>query len=228
MPKPRITPEEKRKRRRTYIQGWRKKQRDGMQELNKVCTHCGKPFRSKAVTTTLCSDRCGKRVRYWKNRERHLAWSKNNRVRCNTNQAKWREANKEKVKAYAKIDRVRNRATFKAASAKRRAQLINATPKWADLSAIRRVYVQAVEHNKAYGIYGDRWEVDHIIPLVSPVVCGLHVHWNLRCVPTRLNRTKKNRVEQELARLGTYSGVLSRMTDDQLLEVINKTPAAET
>lgn len=40
---------------------------------------------------------------------------------------------------------------------------------------------------------GIRWEVDHIVPLVHPQVCGLHVETNLRVIPAIENRRKGNR-----------------------------------
>ena len=39
----------------------------------------------------------------------------------------------------------------------------------------------------------DRWEVDHIVPLQSPIVCGLHVEHNLQVIPASKNRSKHNR-----------------------------------
>jgi len=40
-------------------------------------------------------------------------------------------------------------------------------------------------------------EVDHIIPLQSKIVCGLHVQNNLRCIPMRENRSKSNKLEEQ-------------------------------
>jgi 5-methylcytosine-specific restriction endonuclease McrA len=37
-------------------------------------------------------------------------------------------------------------------------------------------------------------EVDHIVPLKSPLVCGLHVEHNLQVIPATQNRRKHNRV----------------------------------
>lgn len=40
---------------------------------------------------------------------------------------------------------------------------------------------------------GEAHEVDHIVPIRSKVVCGLHVPWNLRTITTAENRRKGNR-----------------------------------
>lgn len=36
------------------------------------------------------------------------------------------------------------------------------------------------------------YNVDHVIPLRSPVVCGLHVPWNLRIMKIKDNSRKGN------------------------------------
>lgn len=37
-------------------------------------------------------------------------------------------------------------------------------------------------------------EVDHIIPIRSNEVCGLHVPWNLRVITRTENRIKNNKI----------------------------------
>jgi hypothetical protein len=69
-------------------------------------------------------------------------------------------------------------------NAKRRAKKLNATPKFADLRKIKEIY-----RNCPKG-----YHVDHIIPLNSKVVCGLHVEWNLQYLPARENIRKGNKL----------------------------------
>jgi hypothetical protein len=64
-----------------------------------------------------------------------------------------------------------------------------ATPPWADKALIRRLYRDAKRLTKETGTLHS---VDHIIPLKGDLVCGLHVHYNLRVLPMAANLAKGN------------------------------------
>ena len=66
--------------------------------------------------------------------------------------------------------------------------VILATPKWADNERIKEIYSKARELSESTGI---KHEVDHIYPLKSKILCGLHVPDNLRVVPITENRGLK-------------------------------------
>lgn len=93
------------------------------------------------------------------------AWAQENRERLRELQREWTKRNLKKAAAW---------------NAKRRAARLNATPPWADLDAIRRIYEQCPPGH----------HVDHIIPLRGKGVCGLHVHYNLQYLPARENLKK--------------------------------------
>ena len=71
--------------------------------------------------------------------------------------------------------------------AKRRATQLLATPAWADLDAIKDVYIEA-----AYM----QLHVDHIVPLQGKTVCGLHVSNNLQLLTASENSKKHNKFEE--------------------------------
>jgi hypothetical protein len=62
-------------------------------------------------------------------------------------------------------------------------------PPWADLQAIMAIYLEAERLTKQTGV---PHEVDHIIPLKHPLVCGLHVASNLRVITEAENVRKRN------------------------------------
>lgn len=66
-----------------------------------------------------------------------------------------------------------------------------ATPLWANYFFMSEIRALARLRTKLTGI---EWEVDHIVPLQSNLVCGLHWEYNLQVVPAKLNGEKGNRV----------------------------------
>lgn len=102
----------------------------------------------------------------------------------------WHYANHEKRLAQKREWSAANRQLGAAYGAQRRAAKLQATPAWAIKFFINEVYDLARLRTQMTGI---QWEVDHIVPLISDIVCGLHVEHNLRVVPRRLNRSKGNR-----------------------------------
>jgi 5-methylcytosine-specific restriction endonuclease McrA len=70
-------------------------------------------------------------------------------------------------------------------TARRRARKLKATPAWANSKKINAMYRAAHEM--------EGYEVDHIVPLNSPLVCGLHWEGNLQILLAPRNRVKSNR-----------------------------------
>lgn len=76
-----------------------------------------------------------------------------------------------------------------------RKKVKQATPAWADLQKIRKVYKQAKKMTKEFGV---QYSVDHIVPLRGEFVGGLHVHNNLQIVLHEVNIKKGNSVIDQL------------------------------
>lgn len=104
------------------------------------------------------------------------------------------ECNKAYQSAYAK----NNLDKFAIKVARRSAQKIKATPEWADMDKIAKIYEEMVLLNKASDIV---YHVDHIVPLRSKYVCGLHVHYNLQILTRVENSRKGNRVWPDMPEL---------------------------
>lgn len=67
----------------------------------------------------------------------------------------------------------------------------HAMPSWADLDKIKELYRYSRFLTESTGI---RHEVDHIIPLVSDIVCGLHWEVNMQVITMQENRRKTNKL----------------------------------
>lgn len=102
----------------------------------------------------------------------------------------WADANRDKMRAYHREYVKRNRALWASQTATYRAAKKQATPSWADTAEIKRFYARARELKDATG---KEHHVDHIVPLQSEFVCGLHVEHNLQILPGRANRVKSNK-----------------------------------
>ena len=102
-------------------------------------------------------------LRYQVNKERHAKWARD----------------------YVKANPERRRANLAA----RRAVKEKATPSWVERDKLLRFYAEAVRLSEETGI---PHEVDHIVPLRSKIVCGLHCESNLQVIPAAENRKKLN------------------------------------
>lgn len=163
---------------------------------------------------SICSvEGCGKK------RHGHGLCRKHYHVEFKWKSVAWKKANPDKVKAHKRTDNERHSIKIKervklwvrknpdkrkanvrkwgqenadqvnARTAKRRATKLNATPAWADAFLMKEAYILASLRTKVRGF---KWHVDHVVPLQSKIVCGLHVENNLRVIPAKDNRVKSN------------------------------------
>ena len=74
--------------------------------------------------------------------------------------------------------------------AKQRAAKKQAVAPWANLEKIKQIYKKAEELTRQNGI---GYHVDHIYPLTSKYMCGVHVETNLQILTAEENIAKSNR-----------------------------------
>jgi 5-methylcytosine-specific restriction endonuclease McrA len=102
---------------------------------------------------------------------------------------------KDEVNQYRRKHKENNPDYYKSLTSVRKRRHRAATPKWITPEqklAMRQLYLQAMELTK---LTGERYVVDHIVPLISDEVCGLHVPWNLRVITQEENLRKSNKLE---------------------------------
>ena len=166
--------------------------------IGKKCPQCQRDLQRAANATP---EKKAKRAEYdrlrWEH-DRGRMEAKNRRYyalnRCELNAQKrgyWSD-NREKMKAARDRWAAENAHVIRHLNAARKKHIKCATPSWADMGAIKAVYLEAERLTKETGI---EHHVDHIVPLKGELVCGLHVHWNLRPLPWSENVSKKNKFE---------------------------------
>lgn len=120
----------------------------------------------------------------WLASDRGLAWQREYAL-------KYRARNIQKVlqneQRYRDCNREACRDRLRAVHAHRRSAVVS----WADQNEIKRIYREARCKSVVEGL---AYEVDHVIPLKGKTVSGLHVEYNLRIVPKKINRRKGNRL----------------------------------
>lgn len=129
-----------------------------------------------------------------KRRQEVREWQKNNPEKKEENRKAWRERNPEKYRkvcaeAGAKW-RNANPVKRRAKAAVRRAKVRRAFVEWANKEKIEAFYEQARKMTELTGV---PHVVDHIHPLTSKYICGLHNEHNLQVISKEENTRKHNR-----------------------------------
>lgn len=118
-------------------------------------------------------------------------YAQRNPEKVKANLAAWRAANAEKRALYRKAWGEANQPRRTALQIERQARQSRATLPTVSREALVAIYERSEHLSQLTGV---RHHVDHIVPLKGKTVCGLHVPWNLRCIPARENIAKGNRL----------------------------------
>lgn len=113
-----------------------------------------------------------------------------NKVKAKLAARVWKLANPEKVRALGQSYATANPDKLRANDARRKASKLRATPAWANHRYIALWYKVAVLEELRTG---HKCHVDHIVPLRSKLVCGLHVEHNMQVMLGIDNLSKGNR-----------------------------------
>jgi len=144
-----------------------------------ICSNpeCKTEFLPKRSDSNHCSLYCIKRNKFLKRKDHYSSYQK-----------KYRQDKYEERKQFNSLRNknhyLNNKGYYKSKSNKRRALKQKAIPKFANLDKIKEIYKNCP---KGY-------HVDHIIPLNNPIVCGLHVEWNLQYLSAKDNCSKGNKL----------------------------------
>jgi hypothetical protein len=107
----------------------------------------------------------------------------------------YRSNNIEHMRELGRAWSKRNLDKARSTNASRRAKKNSATPDWArseiDSFVTKEMFNLASLRTKKTGMV---WHVDHIVPLKSKIVCGLHCSANLQVIPALINQSKGNRI----------------------------------
>jgi hypothetical protein len=107
------------------------------------------------------------RDRYWQNPSRSIAWTR-----------RWQNRQYAENPLYWSLKNKQRKAGLRACSS------------WANKQYITDMYMLARLVTEATGV---DYHVDHIVPLRSSKVCGLHNEFNLQVIAGRENISKQNR-----------------------------------
>lgn len=131
---------------------------------------------------------------YQENKDQLVEAGRKNQHKNNEYSKAYRQNNKEQRRITGIKWRAKNKVLTCFLANARRARKLQATPKWAEaeLKQIEALYREAARLQEETGVIH---HVDHIIPLQSDLVCGLHCLANLQILTQRENNQKSNKFD---------------------------------
>jgi hypothetical protein len=129
-------------------------------------------------------------------RDAHPGWRREyylkNKEIASLKYKEWYRKNIEREKFTAKIWEQNNKDKRAANCNKRIAALKQQTPKWLSKEQIKEMdqFYNDARDLQWLNSPLDKLTVDHIVPLQSKIVSGLHVPWNLQIIQKSLNCSK--------------------------------------
>lgn len=131
---------------------------------------------------------------YVKEKRRHdqIEWRLKNPLVARDSYKRWYSKNRIKAMELHRLWATRNPTRGQINSKKRMEAIKRATPSWFEKNKVAGKYKTAKRLSELTGI---PHSVDHIIPLRSPIVCGLHCNDNLRVITLEDNMRKLNKLQ---------------------------------
>lgn len=133
--------------------------------------------------------------RYQDNREeyrdRYKIYYQNNHEKVLERNKQWRQDKKIHCSEYAQDWRQKNPHKVALGNERRTQYLKERTPSWysSEEDLIKTIYQKRDELSE---LWNTKLHVDHIIPIIHPLVCGLHCYANLQLLEASINNSKYN------------------------------------
>ena len=173
--------------------------------MEKVCIRCNtlKPFSDYRKRSSMkdghrnvCRVCENKRTKErLSNPLKRESWLNNHRKRRANLSDEKKEQIRQRGLAYAK----RNKHMFLRRTRERQLKCKNAIPKWVE-NDFEKFFMKEIYHLSKLRseLTGVDHQVDHIVPITSDLVCGLHCSDNLRIITRIENQSKGNRHWQNM------------------------------
>lgn len=163
--------------------------------VTKAVSEFGKDARRSSGYKSWCKECCRAKQREYNKTNKHKLKEYRELNKCARShyRKEYHNRNKDTQNAKTRQYYENNRSRLLIQSRARRLKR-TVRPIWQDMepyaSQIAAVYTEARRRSVATGILH---HVDHIIPITNPLVCGLHVPWNLQVLTQFENDSKGNK-----------------------------------